>query len=79
MNDFFKFYVDSEVGELQLGPFRVHWYNHGPEEDDVAFFLLGWDDYNIEFGQVDQDRPGIYLTRYNYNYSVEQLRTFVSL
>ena len=74
-----KFYIDSECGEIQLGSLRLHWYNHGLEEDDPGFFLLGWNDYNIEFGQVDQDRPGVYLTRYTYLYDVEQLRTFVKL
>lgn len=72
-----KAFIDSECGEIKLGPLRAHWYNSGLDEDDPGFFILGWNDYNLEFGQVDQDRPGIYLTHYDYYYRVEQLRTFI--
>ena len=71
-----KIDINSDYGEIKLGPLRVHWYN--AEGGDPGFFLLGWKRYNLEFGQIDQERPGIYLTRYA-NHDVEQLRTFVTL
>ena len=71
-----KLDIHSDYGEIKLGPLRAHWYNS--TQGETGFFLLGWKDYNLEFGQVDQDQPGIYLTRYN-NYDVEQLRTFLKL
>ena len=76
---FFNFQIDSECGEIKVGPARIHWYNQGPEEDDYAFCILAWGDYNLELGCADQDRPGIYLTRYTYEYDVERLRTFLTL
>ena len=71
-----KFEIRSDYGEIKLGPLRVHWYNATAE--DSGFFLLGWKRYNLEFGQIDQERPGVYLTRY-VNHDVEQLRTFLTL
>lgn len=71
-----KLDIHSDYGEIKLGPLRAHWYNTTPE--DEGFFLLGWGRYNLEFGQIDQERPGIYLTRY-VNHDVEQVRTFVKL
>ena len=71
-----KFDITSDYGEIKLGSLRLHWYNS--DQEDPGFFLLGWGRYNIEFGQVDQDRPGVYLTRY-VNHDVEQLRTILEL
>ena len=69
-----KIDIHSDYGEIRLGPLRAHWYNAALGE--TGFFLLGWGNYNLEFGQIDQDRPGIYLTRY-VNHEVEQLRTII--
>ena len=64
--------IHSDYGEIKLGPLRAHWYN--AVQGEAGFFLLGWGNYNIEFGQIDQERPGIYLTRYA-NGDVEQVCT----
>ena len=71
-----KFEIKSTYGEIKLGPLRVHWYN--ADQEDPGFFLLSWGRYNLECGQIDQDRPGIYLTRY-VNHEVETLRTLLAL
>ena len=71
-----KLEIRSDYGEIKLGPLRVHWYNAA--QDGPGFFLLGWSRYNLEFGQIDQDRPGIYLTRY-VNHDVEQLQTILEI
>ena len=71
-----KLDIRSDYGEIVLGPLRVHWVN--ATQEDEGFFLLGWKRYNLEFGQIDQERPGIYLTRY-VNHDVEHLRTLVQL
>ena len=67
-----KIDIHSDYGEIKLGPLRVHWCN--ATQEDPGFCLLGWKHQNIEMGQIDQDRPGIYLTRY-VNGDVEHLRT----
>ena len=69
-----KIDIHSDYGEIKLGSLRAHWYN--TTQYDAGFFLLGWKRYNLEFGQIDQERPGIYLTRY-VNHEVEQLRTII--
>ena len=71
-----KFEVTADYGEIKLGPFRAHWYNKLSEQEP-AYFILGWGDTQLEFGEIDQERPGIYLTRY-VNHDVEQLRTIAT-
>lgn len=71
-----KLEIHSDYGEIKVGPLRAHWYNSTGGE--AGFFLLGWGNYNVEFGQVDQEYPGIYLTRYS-NGDVEQVRTILEL
>lgn len=70
-----KFDIHSDYGEIKLGSLRVHWYN---SDGDPGFCMFGFGRYNIEFGQIDQHRPGIYLTRY-VNHDVEQVRTILEL
>ena len=67
-----RFEITSNYGQIKLGHLRAHWYN--AEDEYPGFFLLSWKRYNLEFGQIDQKRPGIYLTRY-VNHDVEPLRT----
>lgn len=70
-----RFDINSAYGEIKLGSLRIHWYN---SDEDAGFCIFGFGRYNIEFGQIDQERPGIYLTRY-VNHDVEQLRTILEL
>ena len=72
-----KFEINSDYGEIKVGPLRAHWYN-AISESEPAYFILGWGDTQLEFGEIDQDRPGIYLTRY-VNQDVQHLRTILSL
>ena len=69
--------ITADYGQITLGSLRVHWWNQ-EDADSPGFFLLGWKRYNLEFGQIDQDRPGIYLTQY-VNEDVQTLRTFFQL
>ena len=71
-----QFHIDSDNGSIILGPCRVGWYN--VEDGEPGFFILGIGQYNLEFGQVDQDRPGIYLTRYD-NADVHPVFTLLRL
>lgn len=69
--------INSRHGEIKLGPFRLHWFN--PDgNDDPGFTILSFRETNVEFGQVDQDRPGIYLTRYDQG-EVIPTRTLLTL
>ena len=79
MTNLYKFYIDSNCGDLKLGPFRFHWYNKTISEEEPAFCILSLNNYNLEFGQIDQDRPGIYLTRYDYLDEPEQLRAILKV
>ena len=73
--------IHSNFGQIRLGPFSFGWQNQapaGPGETDIGWCSVSWNDCNIEFGAIDQDRPGIYLTRYNDG-EVERLRTVLEL
>ena len=63
-------------GELCLGPFRFAWRNQ--DQDFDGFTILSYNDYNLEFGSIDQDQQGIYLTRY-VDGEVLQVRTLFLL
>ena len=45
-------------GYFCLGPSRIHWTLRGEFPNYVAF---GWGDHQIEFGEIDQGAPGVYL------------------
>jgi len=63
-------------GELYLGPIRLAWRNQ--DEDFDGFTILSYNEYNLEFGSIDQDQQGIYLTRY-VDGEVVRLRTLLLL
>ena len=50
------------TGEIKVGPVRLHWFF---ADEDPGFVVFSFKDNNVELGQVDQERPGIYLTSYN--------------
>lgn len=71
------FNINATFGEINIGPFRFHWFNPDGDEDP-GFTILSFGERNVELGQVDQDRPGIYLTRYDAG-EVYQTRTLLTL
>ena len=57
-----SFFVNVTDGQIALGKFRLAWCN----KDDIGWgwTLIGWGEWNAELGCIDQERPGLYITRY---------------
>ena len=73
------FDVNSEYGQIRIGQAGIGWYNQTEDEFGImpGWFVLSWKNYNLEFGELDQGAPGIYLTRY-VDGDVEHVRTYWS-
>ena len=58
--------ITPQWGRLNLGPFTLGWWNSQLDQEEHYFgwCTLSWNDWNLELGEIDQDRPGIYITRY---------------
>ena len=58
-----EFHLKLEDGWIYLGPLVISWAQAIPEPLDLpAFFTIGLFGYQLEFGELDQGAPGIYLT-----------------
>jgi len=66
------FKVDSIGGQIRLGSLIINWANFETSQtiegfsfgDLPGFTSFSWGDSCLEFGQIDQARPGIYFTKY---------------
>lgn len=71
---------DGDGGYLSVGPFQINW---GPPDenfdDDPGYVTLSLFNHSLEFGLLDQDRPGIYLTKYDEDSNVVPLLTILKL
>ena len=61
--------IDSNGGYISISDFSICWGNSeemwaGSEERLEAFFSINWGATSLEFGAIDQERPGVYLTKY---------------
>jgi hypothetical protein len=64
--------IDSYGGQIRLFGLNISWSNFEPSQtiegfafgDLPGFTAFSWGDSCLEFGQVDQERPGIYFTKY---------------
>lgn len=65
-------HIDSYGGQVRLLGLNISWANFEASQtiedftiDDLpGFTAVSYGDICIEFGQVDQGRPGIYFTKY---------------
>lgn len=65
-------YIDSYGGQFRTLGLNISWGNFEPSQtiegfsiDDLpGFTAVSYGDCCLEFGQVDQPRPGIYFTKY---------------
>lgn len=65
---FFEISIDSSGGLFVAGNFSVSWANSIDPFFDTerleGYTSISFGDTSIEFGCIDQERPGLYLTRY---------------
>ena len=70
-----KFNINADCGHIELGPFMVSWGAADKKFGLPPFLVLGVGSYSLEFGDIDQGLPGIYLTRW-INEEPVTVRTF---
>ena len=61
-----QFLLTSDNGVIRLGNFYLSWGNKLTFTDGYGlpgFFTIGWGDTLLEFGDIDQGRHGIYITK----------------
>ena len=62
------FQVNSDEGFIALGAFSITWANSVDpffaQERLEGFCSFNFDRFSIEFGAIDHERPGLYLTTY---------------
>ena len=64
--------IDSYGGQFRLGGLTISWANFAPSQtiegfsfgDLYGYTAFSYGDNCLEFGAVDQERPGIYFTKY---------------
>jgi hypothetical protein len=58
------FRINSDEGVLRLGSLQLSWGNQLDSYWEIlpGFFSITYNCRSIEFGEVDQGQPGIYLT-----------------
>lgn len=81
-----RFRVDFDHGHLVIGDhFSISWGNALPEKiiNDKCvfaglpgFFSISIGDYSLEMGEIDQEAPGIYLTKADPDGDVRTIKTF---
>lgn len=72
--------INSQFGRISLGSLNIGWWNSEPFPVDPFFgwCTISWNDWNLELGEIDQDCPGIYITRYDQG-EVVRVRTLLEL
>jgi hypothetical protein len=58
------FYINSDNGSFHIGPLNVSWGNALQDLDLSGFATVGLGELFLELGDIDQGKPGIYLTRF---------------
>ena len=66
------FHIDSLGGQVRAFGLSITWGNFEPSQtiegftfgDLPGFTAISCGDYCLEFGQVDQPYPGVYITKY---------------
>lgn len=56
----FNFDISSNFGNITIGPLTLSWGN--AIDDLPGFACIGLGSRSLEFGDIDQGKPGIYLT-----------------
>jgi hypothetical protein len=70
-----RFRITSDKGYIILGKLRIVWANALNIGCELPGFLsIEVGSYALEFGDIDQGKPGIYLTSAGYG-EVERIKT----
>ena len=67
-------YITPDNGHILFGEYGISWGNALPDLDLPGYFCLNAGRHSIEFGCIDQDKPGIYLVTFKDD-EVEECKT----
>jgi len=60
--------IDSDGGYISIGDFSITWGNSEDpffaDERLEGYFAINAGATSLEFGAIDHERPGVYITRY---------------
>lgn len=60
--------IDSDGGYISIGDFSITWGNSEDpffaDERLEGYFAINSGATSLEFGAIDHERPGVYITRY---------------
>ena len=59
-----SFYLSSSDGHISIGEYGISWGNALVDLELPGFFCINAGCFSLEFGNVDQGKPGIYLVRF---------------
>ena len=57
-------YVSDHDGHVSLGGYGISWGNALVDLDLPGFFCINAGIFSLEFGDIDQGKPGIYLVSF---------------
>lgn len=67
-------HITSDSGHVLFGEYGISWGNALPVLGLSGYFCLNAGIFSLEFGEIDQDKPGIYLVKFKDD-EVEECRT----
>ena len=56
--------ITDTNGSILFGSYGISWGNAIYDIDLPGFFCVNLGNFSLEFGDIDQGKPGIYLTTY---------------
>jgi len=67
-------HITSDSGHIFFGEYGISWGNPLTVLGLSGYFCLNAGIFSLEFGEVDQDKPGIYLVKFKDD-EVEECKT----
>jgi hypothetical protein len=67
-------HITSDNGHILIGEYGISWGNSLADLDLPGYFCLNAGRRSIEFGSIDQDKPGIYLVTFKDD-EIEECKT----
>ena len=67
-------YITSDNGHILFGEYGISWGNRLADLDLSGYFCINAGIFSLEFGEIDQDKPGIYLVKFKDD-EIEECKT----
>jgi hypothetical protein len=67
-------YITSDNGHILFSEYGISWGNRLADLDLSGYFCINAGIFSLEFGEIDQDKPGIYLVKFKDD-EIEECKT----